>query len=93
MNRANIVESLATSLNLPKSTCAAIAEHLFDAETGLFATELKNGGEVHLQGFGSFRVVTRKARVATSPATGARINVPEKKAVKFKPGKTISSLL
>ena len=44
-------------------------------------------------GFGTFQVKTRAARVGTHPASGDRINIPEKQHVVFKPGKTLREVI
>ena len=46
---------------------------------------LMEGGAVRLNGFGTFKVVTRKARLGRHPKTGEYIQIPEKEFVKFKP--------
>jgi DNA-binding protein HU-beta len=43
-----------------------------------------------IKGFGTFEWKTRKARVASNPQTGEKINVPEKRRLCFKPSKSLS---
>ena len=43
--------------------------------------------KVTLVGFGTFQVFARKARRGRNPQTGESIQIPAKKAPKFKPGK------
>ncbi|WP_460181673.1 HU family DNA-binding protein [Thermodesulfovibrio sp. TK110] len=38
-----------------------------------------------LPGFGTFKVVTRKARNARNPKTGELVKVPQKKLLRFTP--------
>ncbi len=47
---------------------------------------LKKGDDVTLTGFGTFSVVKRKARTGRNPQTGEEIQIPARKAVRFKPG-------
>lgn len=47
------------------------------------AAELQESGECHLHGFGSFRVVERKARRGRNPKTGESIEIPARKAVRW----------
>lgn len=42
-----------------------------------------------IQGFGTFKVVKRKARKGVNPRTKQKITIPEKHAVKFKPSKKL----
>lgn len=93
MNKSEMVEALATSQGLSKVQAANIVGAIFDGETGLIATTLKGGGEVSVQGFGTFKAAERKARVATNPKTGAKIQVAAKKAPKFSPGKNLKATL
>ena len=44
---------------------------------------LKNGDVVTLVGFGSFKVVKRKARTGRNPQTGAEIQISASNAPKF----------
>jgi len=53
---------------------------------------LKKGGKVTLIGFGTFSTQTRKAREGRNPATGAKIKIPAKTVVKFKPGAKLQKL-
>ena len=52
-------------------------------------TELSTGNEVNLPGVGKFSVVDRAARVGRNPATGEELQIPAKKAVKFKSSVTL----
>jgi nucleoid DNA-binding protein len=44
-------------------------------------------GRIELRNFGVFEVKRRAARKARNPRTGAKVDVPEKFVVTFKPGK------
>jgi len=45
---------------------------------------LKRGDRVELRGFGIFSTNTQKARISRNPATGEKVNTPEKKVIHFK---------
>ncbi|MCU0456611.1 MAG: HU family DNA-binding protein [Bacteroidales bacterium] len=45
---------------------------------------MKKGQRLQLPGLGTFKVAKRSARVVRNPRTGAKLNVPAKKVVKFK---------
>lgn len=47
----------------------------------------KEHGKLTIQGFGSFSVVQKAARVARNPRTGEPVNVPAKEAFTFKASK------
>lgn len=93
MNKSEMVDALVASQGLSKVQAANLVSAIFDGETGLIATTLKGGGEVSVQGFGTFKAVERKARVSSNPKTGEKIQVAAKKAPKFSPGKNLKATL
>lgn len=82
MNKNELVAAVAAKAGCSK---AAAAKSL-DATLEAIAESLKAGNNVQLIGFGSFKVVEKAAHVGVNPATGAKINIPAKKAVKFAAG-------
>ena len=54
---------------------------------------LSDNEHIELRGFGSFKVKTRKARVARNPRTGERVNVPEKIVPYFKASRELVKLV
>ena len=50
---------------------------------------LAEGESITFTGFGSLKVATRAARTGRNPRTGASINIPAQKAVKFTSGKAL----
>ena len=58
------------------------AEEMIDKFTALLSDIVKSGDEAPL---GKFVVVERAARKCRNPQTGETMEVPAKKAVKFKP--------
>jgi DNA-binding protein HU-beta len=50
---------------------------------------MKTGDTVTLVGFGTFKVVERKARKGRNPQTGEEIDIKASKAPKFTPGKAL----
>ncbi len=50
-------------------------------------SELGQGNRLEFRDFGVFEVRTHEARTARNPRTGKRVPVPEKRTVKFKPGR------
>lgn len=82
MNKADLVAAIAAEAQLPKTQ----AQKALEATVNAIANALKKGESVQLIGFGTFSVVEKAARVGVNPATKAKINIPAKKAVKFKAG-------
>lgn len=88
MNRAELVEKIATSVGLSKA----------QADTALAATldaikkELGGGGSVSLVGFGTFGVSKRAARKGKNPRTGETIKIAARKVPKFSAGKELKMI-
>jgi nucleoid DNA-binding protein len=90
MNKKEMAAALAKKASLSQVKSMEIINHLFSADDGgIIAGKLDGGEKVTIPGFGTFQVKTRAARTGTHPATGQRIEIPAKKHVVFKPGKTL----
>ncbi len=68
----------------------AEAERKLDALLGTFEEVLVKGEEVNFVGWGKFEVKETPARPGRNPKTGEDIEIPAKKVVKFKAGKTLA---
>lgn len=82
MNKAQLIDAIAEKAGLTKADAKKALDAFVDSTT----EALKNGDRVALIGFGSFSVSTRSARTGRNPQSGAPIEIPEKKVVKFKAG-------
>ncbi|MGQ9495632.1 MAG: HU family DNA-binding protein [Thermoanaerobaculaceae bacterium] len=89
MTRQDIVHGLTNRLGLSHEQATAAVSAIFEA----MVQALRRGEEIELRGFGSFRFRQRRARTGRNPRTGAKVNVPAKKLVFFKPGKELRELL
>ena len=89
MTKADLIESLATKLDLQKSLAERVVNTLFDDIEGA----LQKGDKVNISGFGTFAVSARKARQGRNPKTGETIEIPASKSAKFKAGKTLKDSL
>jgi len=83
MNKAELVEEVADQTGLTRKTSREAVDGIISAITDCLAREEK----VTLVGFGTFRVMERKARRGVNPRTRESIEIPAKKVPKFKPGK------
>ncbi|MCM8767854.1 MAG: HU family DNA-binding protein [Candidatus Omnitrophica bacterium] len=81
MNKAGLIEAVAKVVTTKKEAAAAV-DAVLDAIKGA----LKKGEVVTLVGFGTFKVVERKARKGRNPRTGEEIKIPKKKVPVFRPG-------
>lgn len=87
MTKAELIEKMAQRAKISKRA-AGIALNTF-VET--ITNALKTGDKVALVGFGTFSVSKRKARMARNPRTGEAIEVPAKRAPKFKAGRDLKN--
>ena len=68
-----------------KAEAQAAVDCIFES----IVNTLKNSDVVTLVGFGTFKVVKRKARTGRNPQTGAEIQISASNAPKFVPGKAL----
>lgn len=72
MNRAELVEILASKNDLSKTAANAVLDTLIET----IQTAVKKGDAVQLVGFGTFKSAKRTARTGKNPSTGAAIKIP-----------------
>ena len=84
MNKADLVNEVAKSLNTKKDAQAAV-----DGVLSAITDALGRGDSVSLIGFGTFKVAERKARQGRNPQTGQEMHIPASKVPKFSAGKAL----
>jgi DNA-binding protein HU-beta len=89
MTKADLIESVASKVDLPRATAERAVNMLLDD----IVVALKQGDKVNISGFGTFSVSTRKARTGRNPKTGESIEISASRAAKFKAGKTLKDSL
>ena len=89
MNKADLINALADELDESKVNAERIVNTLLD----LIKKGLKKENAVQIAGFGTFKVVQRKARKGRNPRTGETIDIAASKSVGFKVGKTLKESL
>ena len=82
MNKGDLINAVANIVNTKKT-----AQEVVDCVLTSITSSLKKGEDVSLTGFGTFKVVKRKARKGRNPFTGEEIKIKATKAPKFSPGK------
>lgn len=82
MNRAELVEILATKNGLSKVAANAVLDTLIET----IQAAVKKGNAVQLVGFGTFKSAKRAARMGKNPATGAALKIPASTVPKFVAG-------
>jgi DNA-binding protein HU-beta len=89
MTKADLIESVAGTLDLPKGQAERAVQLVFED----IVKALRNGDKVNISGFGTFAVSERKARTGRNPKTGESIEIPASKSAKFKAGKAFKDEL
>ncbi|HEY0789513.1 MAG TPA: HU family DNA-binding protein [Chthoniobacterales bacterium] len=84
MNKVGLVAVVQKQLG--RGISKAAAERAVMAVLEGIKTGVKKDKHVQLVGFGTFKVVERKARRGVSPQTLQQITIPKLKSVKFIPG-------
>ena len=87
MNKHELAQLIAKDTEMTTVQAAAF----IDAFTCNVQKALKKGEDITLVGFGTFKVVKRKARVGVNPQTKAKLKIPARKAVKFVAGKGLKT--
>lgn len=83
MNKAQLIEIVATKADTTKKTANAVLDALIDVITGAVG----DGEKVTLVGFGSFEARERKARDGRNPKTGEQLIIPATSVPAFSAGK------
>jgi DNA-binding protein HU-beta len=86
MNKGDLVNEVAKVVKTKKEAQAAL-----DCVISSITKSLKKGEDVTLTGFGTFKVVKRKARKGRNPRTGEELKIKATKAPKFVAGKTLKA--
>lgn len=89
MNKSDLIGKMASDAGISKAQATAALNSFIGATTGA----LKSNDKVILVGFGTFSVSARDARKGRNPQTGAVIDIPAKKVVRFKAGAELNGAL
>lgn len=89
MTKKNLIARLAEKAGVSKTVAATMLDEFQKAVIESVVT----GDNVVLQGFGTFSVTNRSARKAINPVTKQVIEIPARKAMKFKTAKAANALL
>ena len=90
MVRSELVTKLANQYpNILHRDIEKIVNIIFDE----ISEALRRGENIEIRGFGTYKVVERKARQGRNPKNSESIQIPAKKAVKWKMSKTLFNRL
>lgn len=89
MKKKDLIDRLAEKANVSKTVAATMLDEF---QTAVIESMTK-GESVVLQGLGTFSVTNRSARKAVNPNTKEVIEIPARKAIKFKVAKAANANL
>ncbi|HYL93606.1 MAG TPA: HU family DNA-binding protein [Alphaproteobacteria bacterium] len=88
MIKLDIINEVVSKTGITKTKAELAVETVFDS----MKKALAQGERIELRGFGVFNVRPRKTGIGRNPRTGAEVNIPPGKAIRFKPGKELQSI-
>jgi DNA-binding protein HU-beta len=86
--KLDIINQVVKITGITKTKAELAVETVFES----MKTALAQGDRIELRGFGVFDVRPRKTGIGRNPRTGAEVSIPPGKAVRFKPGKELSTI-
>jgi len=81
--KMDFIDEIAAKNGTPKTIVRTIVHQFLDE----IVSELANGNRLEFRDFGVFEVIQRAPRKAQNPKTLEPVDVPAKRAVKFKMGR------
>jgi integration host factor subunit beta len=89
MTKADLVDRVTAATGLTKRDVAVVVDRFIEA----VGNALAEGSHIEIRGFGSFKVKSRRSRIARNPRTGATVEVPQKKVPYFKVSKELKKVI
>lgn len=85
MTKADLVEQVSEAIGpgLTRKECALVVDGFLNA----VKAALVEGENIEIRGFGTFKVQSRRSRVARNPRTGEQVDVPSREVPVFKPSR------
>lgn len=80
MTKAELVDLITGGTGLNRRDTVTVVNLIMDN----IGNALASGDKVELRGFGSFKVKSRRSRLARNPRTGDAVDVPAKRVPYFK---------
>jgi len=81
--KLDLINEVVNKTGITKAKAEQAVETVFES----MKKALTKGDRIELRGFGVFNVRPRKTGIGRNPRTGAQVNIPPGKALRFKPGK------
>ena len=83
ITKKELVERITEKTKVRRNEVKLVCQEFLDA----IIVELRKGNRLEFRDFGVFEVKERSARIAQNPKTMQKVEVPAKRAVKFKVGR------
>jgi nucleoid DNA-binding protein len=87
--KKDLIDRIAESTGTRQTLVKAVVQGFFDEVT----SELAKGNRLEFRDFGVFETKTTPPRTAQNPRTLKKVEVPAKRRVVFKPGRSIRQRL
>lgn len=85
MNKASIIEAIATHAEISKKSATEVFNLVFES----IADTVKDNEKITIPAFGTFKPSSRAARIGRNPQTGEEIKIKASKSMSFKPSSTL----
>ncbi len=89
MTKADIVDIIASGTGLTKVETEAVVDGFIQT----VIASLRDGKNIEIRGFGSFKVKKRKGRMARNPRTGQQVPVDDHYVPIFKVSKELKTVV
>lgn len=90
MTKTQLIEQMAKDAGISKAEAGKAFNSFID---GIMEAIKEKDGRITLTGFGTFSKAYRKARQGVNPATGKKMTIEARYAIKFKAGKAIKDAI
>lgn len=89
MNKQDLIRAVANKADISQKDTGKVINAMIEVIT----EQVARGEQVQIIGFGTFEKRTRPARQGRNPRTGEVMEIPEKTAPAFKPGKAFKQFV
>ena len=89
MTKAEIVSKITEKTGIEKVAVTAIVEEIMES----IRTNMAEGDNVYLRGFGPFHIIERKEKVGRNISKNTSVVIPAHKIPKFKPSKEFMGMV
>ncbi|AEM68778.1 DNA binding protein HU [Mycoplasma putrefaciens] len=89
MTKRELIQEIIINENISKADAENVVNKLFE----IIVSNLADGKEVVVAGFGKFGISERGEREGVNPSTGEKIKIAPSKSIKFKPAKQLKEAL